>query len=163
MKIVPVIKTSDLQRSLLFYTEILDFERKWPGYEDREMANGVIDLVRDGAEVQLSRHAGDGVFGSVNRVFVDDVDELFACGVWIRRGVPSLLFTPDPLIRRGDCASSPSPILMATTSVFARRQNNGRHFREGSYYECYNSRDPPAFIPSSALSCETSATRAPEL
>jgi len=22
-----------------------------------------------------SRHAGDGVFGSVNRVFVDDVDE----------------------------------------------------------------------------------------
>ncbi len=77
MKIVPVIKSSDLQRSLHFYTEVLDFERKWPGYEEREMANGVIDLVRDGAELQLSRHAGDGVFGSVNRVFVDDVDERY--------------------------------------------------------------------------------------
>ena len=53
MKIVPVIKSSDLQRSLHFYTEVLDFERKWPGHEDREMANGVIDLVRDGAELQL--------------------------------------------------------------------------------------------------------------
>ena len=63
---------------ITFYTEVLDFERKWPGYEDREMANGVIDLVRDGAELQLSRHSGDGVFGSVNRVFVDDVDERYA-------------------------------------------------------------------------------------
>ena len=77
MKIDPVNKTGDLERSLHFYTEDIDFERKWPGYEDREMANGVIDLVRGGAELQLSRHSGDGVFGSVNRVFVDDVDERF--------------------------------------------------------------------------------------
>lgn len=75
MKIVPVIKSSDLHRSLQFYTEILDFQRKWPEQEAREMANGVVDLIRDGAELQISRHAGDGVFGSVNRVFVDDVDE----------------------------------------------------------------------------------------
>jgi len=75
MKIVPVIKSSDLQRSLHFCTELLDFERKWPGHEDREIAIGVVDLVRDCAELQLSRHSGDGVFGSVNRVFVDDVDE----------------------------------------------------------------------------------------
>jgi catechol 2,3-dioxygenase-like lactoylglutathione lyase family enzyme len=78
MRIVPVIKSSDLQKSLHFYTEVLDFRPKWPGQEAREMANGVIDLVRDGAELQLSRHAGDGVFGSVNRVFVDDVDERYA-------------------------------------------------------------------------------------
>jgi catechol 2,3-dioxygenase-like lactoylglutathione lyase family enzyme len=77
VKIVPVIKSGDLERSIRFYTEVLDFERKWPGYEAREMANGVVDLVRDGAELQLSRHAGDGVFGSVNRVFVDDVDERY--------------------------------------------------------------------------------------
>ena len=37
MKIVPVVKCSDLERSLRFYTEILDFERKWPGYEEREL------------------------------------------------------------------------------------------------------------------------------
>ncbi len=78
MKIVPVIKSSNLERSLHFYTGFLDFERKWPGYEDREMASGVIGLVRDGAEIQLSSHSGDGVFGSVNRMFVDDVDERFA-------------------------------------------------------------------------------------
>ena len=77
MKIVPVIKCSDLEGSVQFYTRILDFERKWPGHEDREMANSVIDLIRDGAELQLSGHAGNGVFGSVNRVFVDDVDERY--------------------------------------------------------------------------------------
>jgi catechol 2,3-dioxygenase-like lactoylglutathione lyase family enzyme len=78
MKMVPVIKTSDLGRSVRFYTEVLDFEWRWPGYEDREMANGVAYLTKDGAELMLSRHAGDGVFGSVNRVFVDDVDERYA-------------------------------------------------------------------------------------
>lgn len=82
MKIVPIIKSSDLVKSLQFYTQILDFRRKWPGshagQQDREMANGVIDLVCDGAELQLSHHAGDGVFGSVNRIFVDDVDERYA-------------------------------------------------------------------------------------
>lgn len=78
MKIVPVIKSRDLQRSLRFYTEVLDFQLRWPEHEAAHLANGVIDLVRDGAELQLSRHAGDGVFGSVNRVFVDDVDERYA-------------------------------------------------------------------------------------
>jgi catechol 2,3-dioxygenase-like lactoylglutathione lyase family enzyme len=77
MKIVPVIKSSDLDRSVRFYTEVLDFEWKWPGYKDREKANGVAHLIREGAELQLSRHAGDGVFGSVNRVYVDDVDERY--------------------------------------------------------------------------------------
>jgi catechol 2,3-dioxygenase-like lactoylglutathione lyase family enzyme len=88
MKIVPVIKCRDLKRSVQFYTEVLDFERKWSGHEDREMANGVIDLIRDGAELQLSRHAGDGVFGSVNRVFVDDVDE--RCVTFRQRALLSL-------------------------------------------------------------------------
>ncbi len=78
MKIVPVVKSSDLQRSIDFYTQILDFKRKWPDCEDQEMANGVVDLALDGAELQLSRHAGDGVYGSINRIFVDDVDERYA-------------------------------------------------------------------------------------
>jgi catechol 2,3-dioxygenase-like lactoylglutathione lyase family enzyme len=78
MKIVPVIRSSNLQRSIHFYIQVLDFDRKWPGHEDIEMTNGVIELVLHGAELQLSRHSGDGVFGSVNRVFVDDVDERYA-------------------------------------------------------------------------------------
>ena len=78
MIIVPVIKSADLERSLRFYTEVLDFERKWPREKERETANGVAHLVRDGAELQISRHAGDGVFGSLNRVFVDDVDQRYS-------------------------------------------------------------------------------------
>lgn len=77
MLIVPVVKTSDLERSLHFYIQVLDFDRKWPDYADTELANGVADLVKDGAELQLSRHSGDGVFGSLQRVFVDDVDERY--------------------------------------------------------------------------------------
>ena len=77
MQTVPVVKCSDLSRSIRFYTEVLDFERKWPQYADSETANGVAHLVKAGAELQLSRHAGDGVFGSLQRVFVDDVDERY--------------------------------------------------------------------------------------
>lgn len=77
MKIVPVIKSSNLEKSVQFYTEVLDFERKWPAYAAQETANGVAHLVKDGSEVQLSHHAGDGVFGSLNRVFVDNVDERY--------------------------------------------------------------------------------------
>ncbi len=77
MKIVPVIKSSDLERSVRFYTKVLDFERKWPDDEEGKAANGVAHLVKDGAELQLSRHAGDGVFGSLQRVFVDDVNERY--------------------------------------------------------------------------------------
>ena len=95
MKIVPVIKCRDLERSLRFYTEVLDFEWKWPGNEEREMVNGVVDLAKDGAELQLSRHAGDGVFGSVNRVFVDDVDERYA--TFRRRGLDTTRRLESPI------------------------------------------------------------------
>jgi catechol 2,3-dioxygenase-like lactoylglutathione lyase family enzyme len=78
MRIVPVVKSSNLQRSLHFYTEVLDFERKWPGHEQREMSNGVIDPACNGAELQLSHHSGDGVFGSATRVFVDNVNERYS-------------------------------------------------------------------------------------
>jgi catechol 2,3-dioxygenase-like lactoylglutathione lyase family enzyme len=79
VRLVPVIMCCDLQRSLRFYTTVPDFGRKLPVNEHgREMENGVVDLVRGGAELQLSHHAGDGVFGSVTRVFVDDVDERYA-------------------------------------------------------------------------------------
>ncbi len=77
MRVVPVIKSSDIDRSIRFYTEVLDFKRKWPEYAEVETANGVANLIKDGAEIQLSRHAGDGVFGSLQRVYVDNVDERY--------------------------------------------------------------------------------------
>jgi len=95
VKIVPVIKCRNLERSVEFYTEILDFVRKWPEYEDHETANGVAHLVREGAELQLSRHAGDGVFGSLNRVFVNDVDERYA--TFRARGLDTTLRPESPI------------------------------------------------------------------
>jgi catechol 2,3-dioxygenase-like lactoylglutathione lyase family enzyme len=95
MKIVPVIKCRDLQRSVAFYTEVLDFQRKWPGHEDRETANGVVDLIRDGGELQLSHHASDGVFGSVSRVFVEDVDERYR--TFRKRGLDTTLRPESPV------------------------------------------------------------------
>lgn len=52
------------------------------------MASGVIELIRDGAELQLLRHTGDGVFGSVNRVYVKDVDERYVA--FRRRGLNAI-------------------------------------------------------------------------
>ena len=77
MRMVPVVKSSDLNRSLRFYIDVLDFERRWPEYAATEMANGIAHLVKGGAELQLSIHAGDGVFGSLQRVYVEDVDERY--------------------------------------------------------------------------------------
>ena len=100
MRMVPVIKCSDLGRSIRFYTEVLDFERRWPGYADVETANGVAGLVKDGAELQLSRHAGDGVFGSLQRVYVDDVDERY--GTFRSRGLD--------MTRRPDSPAHTAPV-----------------------------------------------------
>ena len=119
MKIVPVIKVSDLQRSLDFYTRVLDFKRKWPGYEEQEMANGVIDLALDGAELQLSRHAGDGVFGSVSRIFVDDVDERYA--TFRSRGLDTTRRPDSPLHNR---ARRPDLGLPRIRSHRSRRQQS---------------------------------------
>jgi catechol 2,3-dioxygenase-like lactoylglutathione lyase family enzyme len=95
MKIVSAIKGRDLERSVEFYTGTLDFERKWPEHEALETANGVAHLVGDGAELQLSRHAGDGVFGSLSRVFVDDVDERYF--TFRRRGLDTTLRPESPV------------------------------------------------------------------
>jgi hypothetical protein len=59
------------------------------------MANGAIDLIRDGAELRLLRHAGDGVFGSVNRVFLDDVDERYV--TFRKRGLDTTLRPESPI------------------------------------------------------------------
>lgn len=93
MRMVPVIKTSDLHRSIRFYTETLDFEWKWPEYG--EIENGVADLTKDGADLQLSRHAGDGVFGSLQRIYVGDVDERYA--KFRSRGLETTLRPESPI------------------------------------------------------------------
>jgi hypothetical protein len=50
-----------------------------------------LTLIRDGAEPQVSRHSGDSVFGSVNRVFVEEVAE---CYLTFRRKGPNAFQSP---------------------------------------------------------------------
>ena len=81
MRAVPVFWSSDLARSLAFYTEVLEFELRWPQYRELSLSSGVVDLVCDGAVIQLSRHMGlNPTASSVNLELETPqlVDELFA-------------------------------------------------------------------------------------
>lgn len=92
MKIIPVIRCSDLPRSIAFYTRTLDFELKEPGDP-----SPVVDLVHGDAELQLSVLRGDGVFGCAINVRVDDVDALFA--KYLARGLDTSGHEDSPVHR----------------------------------------------------------------
>jgi len=82
MKVVPIIKCSDMKRSLRFYTEVLGFKLKYP---EASPDDCLFDLICDGAEVQLSH---EGHFGTPINIFLEsaaEVDALFA--QYISRGL----------------------------------------------------------------------------
>lgn len=72
MKLVPIIKCSDLARSIAFYTRTLDFALADPGD-----TGPVIEIIHGDAELQLSTMSGDSVFGVAINVWVDDLDARF--------------------------------------------------------------------------------------
>lgn len=75
MKVVPIIKCSDMRRSLRFYTEVLDFKLKYP---EASPEDWLLHLINDGAEIQLSP---EGHFGTPINIFLESaakVDALFA-------------------------------------------------------------------------------------
>jgi len=82
MRAIPILRCSNVGNSLAFYTHLLGFEKKYPDARDTDW---VIDLVLDGAEIQLSQHSGDGAFGSAIHIRVRDVDSLFE--KYIERGL----------------------------------------------------------------------------
>ncbi|HEY6928983.1 MAG TPA: VOC family protein [Thermoanaerobaculia bacterium] len=61
MAIIPTVPCSRMQRSLAFYTGILDFKRV--DGDDREGDPSYNVLMRGGDRLILSSHRGDGVFG----------------------------------------------------------------------------------------------------
>lgn len=75
IKIVPVFKVRDLKQAIAFYTKVLDFEL--PYAEEDAYKWGGADLVKGGAELQLTTYESDSLFGSVVNIWVDDVDDLF--------------------------------------------------------------------------------------
>ena len=82
MKIIPIMKCRNMEKSIFFYTHILDFQLKYP---DSSATEWVVDLVNGEAEIQLSIHRGDGVFGCAVNVSVEDVDSLFR--KYVERGL----------------------------------------------------------------------------
>ncbi len=57
MSVVPVIRCTNMPRSLAFYTGVLDFRLKYPGQSQEDV---VIDIMNEVAELQLSVLRGDG-------------------------------------------------------------------------------------------------------
>ncbi len=79
MAIEPTIKCSEILTSLKFYTEILDFiVVQPPGLEPDSFMSKYALLEREGCLVHLSSHDGDGVFGNVIYVRVNDIDPLYS-------------------------------------------------------------------------------------
>jgi catechol 2,3-dioxygenase-like lactoylglutathione lyase family enzyme len=98
MRAVPVFWSSDLTRSLAFYTGVLDFELRYPEYRELSLRNGVLDLIRDGAILQLSMHMGHHPTPSSANLELDqpgEVDALFAR--YTARGLNQSHLTDSPV------------------------------------------------------------------
>lgn len=80
-KFVPILSISDLKRSLGFYTNVLDFT---VAPYDADLSSPVIDLLREGAKIQLTLLSEVPPGIAVN-VEVEDVDELFR--IYLERGL----------------------------------------------------------------------------
>lgn len=75
MAIIPIVRCSNMRKSLAFYTGILDFERA--DGDDRLDDPSFTALTRGGDSLYLSSFPGDGEYGQAIAVEVDDVDEVF--------------------------------------------------------------------------------------
>jgi catechol 2,3-dioxygenase-like lactoylglutathione lyase family enzyme len=83
MKITPLIRVRHMATSIAFYTNVLDFVLVGSGSDTTDPAFCI--LTREDAELNLSSHTGDGVFGNVVSVMVSEVDDLFRS--FIHRGL----------------------------------------------------------------------------
>lgn len=78
MSIEPFIKCSQIKASLAFYTEILDFKVvQAPDPDPTSFMSVYAFLERGGSHAHLSEHSGDGVFGSVIYVRVENIDSTY--------------------------------------------------------------------------------------
>ena len=78
MSIQPFIKCSQIKASLTFYTEILDFSVvQEPDPDPNAFLSVYAFLERDGSFIHLSEHSGDGVFGNVIYVRVENIDKIY--------------------------------------------------------------------------------------
>jgi hypothetical protein len=95
MSLVPIIKCSDVEYSLKFYTKLLDFQEL-----ECESDFSFAVIARGDYSVALSSHQGDGEFGfCMMTKFTDNCSNaawMFHC---------SAAFIGNRLTKLGDCAS----------------------------------------------------------
>jgi catechol 2,3-dioxygenase-like lactoylglutathione lyase family enzyme len=75
MAIIPTVRCRRMEASIAFYTRLLDFECVDRGGDGGDPAFSV--LMREGAPLFLSSHAGDGAFGQAIVVATHEVDAVF--------------------------------------------------------------------------------------
>jgi catechol 2,3-dioxygenase-like lactoylglutathione lyase family enzyme len=80
MKIIPLLRCSNLKETISFYTNVLDFNLKYP--QDAENEWG-IELINEGAEVLIS--SIDGTPRIAICIRVENVDNIFR--KYINRGL----------------------------------------------------------------------------
>jgi len=79
MAVEPFIRCSDILSSLEFYTDVLDFVVvRSPDPDPTSFMSKYALIERDGSRVHLSAHSGDGAFGNVIYVRVDNIDSLYS-------------------------------------------------------------------------------------
>ena len=80
--IIPLFKVSNMAEAIRYYTEVLDFRMTDP---NDNVDSPVVDLGRDGWNMQITTSESEKLFGSVIYFWVDDVDALFA--KYVERGL----------------------------------------------------------------------------
>ena len=75
MAIIPTVRCRNMRTSLAFYTGVLDFEHVDGDAELNDPCFSI--LARDGDQLWLSSHRGDGQFGQAIVILTDNVDALF--------------------------------------------------------------------------------------
>ena len=79
MTIEACIKCSEIESSLRFYTQILDFTVELAPDPDRQAFMSKYALLKRGDSLlHLSSHEGDGVFGNLIYVRVQTIEKLYA-------------------------------------------------------------------------------------
>lgn len=91
VKIVPIVKVSDIEKSTGFYCSVLGFRKVWE-YAASEDGPWYVSLSWEGNELHLSSFSGDGQSGVAVYFHVDDVDKLYAS--FLQAGLDSVELTP---------------------------------------------------------------------
>lgn len=74
-RVVPILKVTNIDASLAFYA-MLGFATDFR-YEATPTGPYYAGVSRDGVQLHLSTHGGDGVIGTAVYCYVDDIDALF--------------------------------------------------------------------------------------